>query len=121
MFRLRHWLLETRARELLRWQPFCDLQSATPGGNESASVVIARLARPGCEQGHTSLQKTAPPAAALRRHPPLASSMQAIRRRNPRRSRRQQAPAGLNEHRVSRDDVGVIGVLAPMMTDATDR
>src|ERR1700694_2214037 len=34
---------------------------------------------------------------------------------------RQQAPAGLNKDLGPRDDVGIAGVFAPMMTDAADR
>jgi len=33
----------------------------------------------------------------------------------------QQAPAGFDKHLGSRDDVGVGGVLAPVMADAADR
>src|ERR1700726_4523338 len=39
----------------------------------------------------------------------------------PRRSFRQQAAAGLNKDLSACDDVGIAGVLAPMMADAADR
>jgi hypothetical protein len=39
----------------------------------------------------------------------------------PRGSRRQQAPAGVDKDLGPGDDVGIAGVLAPMMADAADR